>query len=241
MVHYVDLNAPLRYRLEDAAAVGGVEVFPEDAYRAVMRRVDHEIGRLLEKVPQNALVLVVGTHGTELGEARPRPGGMPPFSRSGHNVHTELVDVPWIVRDGTRNAVIEGPRSLLHVAPTVVHLLHLPEMVAASGSALAEVGGAGSSHPAVAQSVRWGREQQMVQREHLKLIVQHDQTWSLYDHTLDPAEATGLASAGASVDQTQRSLNRLLPISGGSVRFDDPEPLTQRVAAWLMQLGSLRR
>lgn len=240
-VHYVDLNAPFHYRLEDAADVGGVKVFPEDAYRAAMRRVDHSLGRLLESVPDEALVMVVGTHGTELGEGRARPGGMPPFARSGHNVHAELVDVPWIIRDGGRTELIESPRSLVHLSPTALDLLGLPPMATAMGTPLSELGAGLEAQRAVAQSVRWGSETQMVQEGDMKLVVQHDGTWALYDRTADPNEATAMAPAGASVDQTKRKLRRHLPISGGSARFDEAEPLDRRAAAWAVQLWSQQR
>ena len=88
-------------------------------YQAEIAFADHEIGRLLEHVPANTVVVVVGDHGEEFLEH----GGF----LHGHSLFQELLHVPLLLRGpGVPEGVAEDePVSHVDILPTLLELTGL--------------------------------------------------------------------------------------------------------------------
>jgi arylsulfatase A-like enzyme len=89
------------------------------AYRRAVGKIDVQIGRLLEAVPEQAVVIVVSDHGESLGEH-----GLH-FAHD-FTLYDELLRVPLFVRaPDLPGARIDTPVSLLDLMPTVCVLANL--------------------------------------------------------------------------------------------------------------------
>lgn len=84
-----------------------------------VRYVDDELGRLFGRLRESDIVVYFSDHGEEFWDH----GGF----EHGHSLYDELLRVPLVLRaPGVAPARVEGPVSLLDVAPTVAELLGLP-------------------------------------------------------------------------------------------------------------------
>ena len=97
-----------------------VRTYVTARYDQNIRAVDTAIGRLMEAVGDDAVVVVFSDHGEELWEH----GGV----EHGHALYDELLRVPLIIRAPgvAAGTVVDAPVSLLDVTPTVLSALGLP-------------------------------------------------------------------------------------------------------------------
>jgi arylsulfatase A-like enzyme len=104
-------NTVLRYRLEASD-----REYVVDRYDGSIRYVDDEVGRLLEGLEEDDIVIFFSDHGEEFWEH----GGF----EHGHTLYDEVIRVPLVVRaPGLAPSRVEAPVSLLDLAPTVLDLL----------------------------------------------------------------------------------------------------------------------
>jgi uncharacterized sulfatase len=185
--------AKTRLTREQFAAVGSM-------YDASIAFADHEIGRLLDALPDDVLVVVVGDHGEEFFEH----GAF----LHGHTVFEELVRVPLIFRG---SGVCAG-RSLgamvshVDIAPTILDLAGAPPLDDATGRSLRrelqfeEVG----TDDRVLFSVReYGGVKFVAARRGTWKLIHSEETGGtvLFDLQADPAERSNVASANAFMKQ----------------------------------------
>jgi len=152
------------------------------AYYNALHYADRHIGRLLDGVPADTLVVVVGDHGQAF---RQHPGNY------GHSffLYEENVRVPLLISVGAPAARIARVASHLDVAPTVLHLLGLEAPGAFRGHSLLD--------PA-------RRTAMMFTDYSMALLALRDGTWkfiyevesgrsALFDLEVDPTERSNLA------------------------------------------------
>lgn len=95
-----------------------------DRYDGGVRAADELVGRLLDHLDDRDLrddtvILVTSDHGKEIGDRNQ--------VRHGHSLQEEMVHVPmWLSAPGLKPGVIDSPKSLIDVAPTLIELLGLP-------------------------------------------------------------------------------------------------------------------
>lgn len=129
-LHYVDPHEPY-VPYGDVAA----DAPARDRYLAELRRVDHEVGRLLDGLAERGLsartvVALWSDHGEEFRDH----GG----SYHGTSVYEEQAHVALLVRvPGVRGRRIDDVVSLVDVAPTVVDLLGVSTQAHFDGRSLA--------------------------------------------------------------------------------------------------------
>jgi arylsulfatase A-like enzyme len=102
-----------------------------DRYDGGVRAADEMVGRLLDHLDERGLrddtvILITSDHGKEIGDRNQ--------VRHGHSLHEEMVHVPlWLSAPGLKPGVIDSPKSLIDVAPTLIELLGLPAWPAPDG------------------------------------------------------------------------------------------------------------
>lgn len=230
-VHYADAAGPFRPTPEDQAEVGyTTRPFPVDRYDAAVHRVDRAIGRLIEAVPDDAWVVVVGDRGVHLTEERPRDRQARAGMRFGHTMYEELLHVPLLLRaPNMAPARAAGIVSVVDLAPTLLAAVGHRPLPRADGAPLERAFGAGSGDRiAIAQSSRFGVEQQAVILGRHKLIHTADGRTPMFDLRSDPNEVTALP-ADAEHEQLERRLLGVLPPPGAGVRLQPPPPLLLRM------------
>ena len=121
LVQYADAAGPFHPTRADVAATRRTSrPYPADRYDAALRRVDRAIGRLLDRLPDRAWVIVTSDRGVALGEARPTWMEGRRGARYGHTLYNELIRVPLMIRaPGIRPHRIEAPVSVVDIAPTI--------------------------------------------------------------------------------------------------------------------------
>ncbi len=92
---------------------------PGRPYDGEIAAADHQVGRLLEVLPEDALVVLAGDHGEGLGEGGEEQHGL---LLGDATVHVPLI----LAGPGVPVGVVEHPVSLVDVAPTLLRLLGLP-------------------------------------------------------------------------------------------------------------------
>jgi len=210
----------------DAAA----DVLPAD-YADVLGQVDGALGRLLDGLPADAWVVVVGDHGRALGEEHPEmlrtASGVP----DGHQLYEEILHVPLALRLPTQFPDRVGaPVSIVDVSPTLLAALGESPLRRADGVPLEPVFGLPLADRVVlAQSGRYGTEVQAVIALSHKLMVTRDGRTRLYDRTSDPAEQRPLP-VGIERDELLRQLLSAVPPPGGA---------SSDVEDWRSRLGQL--
>ena len=126
-------------RDEEAMAFLGNQQMPDerarryliDRYDGGVRAADEMVGRLLDHLDDRGLrddtvILVTSDHGKEIGDRNQ--------VRHGHSLQEEMVHVPlWLSAPGLKPGVIDSPKSLIDVAPTLIELLGLPPWPSAGG------------------------------------------------------------------------------------------------------------
>ncbi len=193
LVHYFDVHMhydpPPRF---DA-------LHPGRPYDGEISFVDAEIGRLLESVPDDVLVVVVSDHGESQGEH-----GEP---QHGFLLYDATLRVPVIVRGPgvPSGAVRDEPISLVDLEPTLANVFELPASSAErDGRVLAWEGVplpprplyAETFHPLV--SYGWS-ELRSLRSERWKLIEGSGST-EVYDIVADPDELDELGPESAPAD-----------------------------------------
>ena len=185
-------------------------------YDASIAFADAEIGRLLEHVPDDALVVVVGDHGEEFLDH----GGF----LHGHTVFEELVHIPLVFRGpGVVPGRADEPVSHVDIAPTVLSYAGLPPLSDLSGTSLvrALAGMQDSVGERTLFSVREydGVATIAARRGDWKLIYGGPEAMSLYDLGADPGEQLDLA------DREPRTAQRLVrSIEARKDRLKEPAP-----------------
>jgi arylsulfatase A-like enzyme len=102
-----------------------------DRYDGGVRAADEMVGRLLDHLDERDLrddtvILITSDHGKEIGDRNQ--------VRHGHSLQEEMVHVPlWLSAPGLKPGVIDSPKSLIDVAPTLIELLGLPPWPTAGG------------------------------------------------------------------------------------------------------------
>lgn len=236
LVHLADAGGPFRFTRDDLRAVGlTTRPYPSDQLDAALHHVDRELGRLLEILPQDAWIFVMGSRGVSLGEKRTGWGRFE-GRRFGHLMFEEIVRVPLLVA-GPRISPrrVSAPVSLVDVAPTIRRLFGIPDARYSDGMALAELSGETRiDRPVIAQSSLYGPEQQMVILGNHKLI-RTDGRSVVYDLAGDPAETTALRAGGTENDLRQRNLASMLVPGVAPLRTP---PLRWQVGQLISRFGS---
>ena len=152
-------------------------------YRALLRAIDTEIGRLLAHVPANALVVFASDHGESLGED-PRLG-----DTHGRVAYAPLVRIPIALRvPGVPPAQRDEPVSLVDLAPTIAKLTG----ATMAGLEGVDLLGAIPTRPiAIHEEWQWS----VVAWPYQLLEKPEDNVVELYDLGSDPKERTNLAAA----------------------------------------------
>jgi len=110
-VHLTGAHSP--WFNEDAVAQFGERL--EDLYDGELAKVDRAVGRMLEGLGEEAIVLATADHGTGLRE-HGRYGGFQPYE--------EQVRVPLLISlPGLPPRVVEDRTACIDIAPTLLHLL----------------------------------------------------------------------------------------------------------------------
>lgn len=126
-------------RDEEAMAFLGNQRMPDerarryliDRYDGGVRAADELVGRLLDHLDERDLrddtvILITSDHGKEIGDRNQ--------VRHGHSLQEEMVHVPlWLSAPGLKPGVIDSPKSLIDVAPTLIELLGLPPWPSSGG------------------------------------------------------------------------------------------------------------
>ncbi|MEQ1508008.1 MAG: sulfatase-like hydrolase/transferase, partial [Myxococcota bacterium] len=230
VVQYADASGPLSPTDEDLAAVGHTNrPVPSDSYDAAVRRVDRALGRLLDGLPDNARIAVVGDRGTDLGESRPLATSTRPGARFGASMFEELVHVPLVVTvPGVDPRTIHETVSVVDLAPTLARLAGVP--LPTDATPLEPVFGAEIvDRAAIAQSSRFGPEQQMVVAGRYKLVLTADGRSPVYDLEADPAESSPLRQTGTENDGRERHLRSLLRPAGSGSTLRTPPTIAQQL------------
>jgi len=92
---------------------------PDRPYDGEIAAMDHQVGRLLAALPDDALIVLVGDHGEGLGDGGEQQHGL--------LLHDATLRVPLILAGpGVPTGVGARPVSLVDVLPTLLRLLALP-------------------------------------------------------------------------------------------------------------------
>ncbi|MFO0576328.1 MAG: sulfatase [Polyangia bacterium] len=125
-LHYFDVHE--HEQIEDRIAVlrelvGSHAKSPLHKYRALLRIVDREIGRLLDELRRRDLedrtvVLFLSDHGESLGDD-------PRFPEShGHTLYNQLIHIPLGLRiPDVAPGVVDSPITLIDIMPTILQLV----------------------------------------------------------------------------------------------------------------------
>ncbi len=229
-VHYVDPAGPFLFDGDDWKKVGAKrKSWNGDDYDASLRGVDEQLGRLMRQLPGDAIVAVVGTRGVEVDEARPVLD-VPNGTRVGHTLHEEMIHVPMVLV-GASAGTSDRPVSCVDLAPSLLAMANVARPLGYDGVALREIAGAGDDRPVIAQSVRWGAEQQSVRIGQFKLIRDWNTNERVYDLVNDPAEVRPL---DAGLDLVERELARHIPPPTSGAAFRHAESPSARLGAFLV-------
>jgi arylsulfatase A-like enzyme len=117
------------------------------------------------------------------------------------------------------------------VAPTVLAMVNVPPPPGYEGLALREVAGVGDDRPVVAQSVRWGSEQQAVRIGQFKLIRDWNRNERIFDLRSDPSEVRAL---DAGLDLVERELAKHLGAPDSGAAWLHAESPGARLGAFLV-------
>jgi len=226
---------------EEAMAVLGRTSQPpvSDAYDATLRSLDTELGRLFDAIPDDAWVVVVGDHGTQLTEQRAREPGVPVGVRSGHGMHQELLRVPLLVRvPGRSGRGVGRPVSTVDLMPTLAEVLAVKDPRERDGVPLPEITGRGrveAGRPLISQCVQYGPEQQAVRKGDHKLVRMASGRTPMYDLAGDPNEVHPLPSGGRN-DQLEKDLGAALPPTGAGAAHGRRGSLSLDLGAFASRL-----
>jgi arylsulfatase A-like enzyme len=177
-------------------------------YRALLRAIDDEVGKVLNKTDlDHTIVIFLSDHGEALG-ADPRF-----LDTHGQVAYGPLVRVPFAfhvpgVKPGVRTELV----SLVDVAPTLLDLLGAPTAMTADGVDLTPAL-FGERLPA-GRAVVVHEEQQwsVVEWPYQLLVKPADNLVELYDLDQDPGEHTDLAAAHPDIVTRLRARYAEVPV-----------------------------
>ncbi len=184
-----------------------LETDPLPFYLAAVEAMDTELARLLEVVPEDTLILVIGDNGTPT-QATQRPV---PARRAKGTLYQGGVQVPFIAYgpDVTRPGEREDALVMtVDLFPTIAQALGVPATTTLDGSDLG---------PLLAGTEGWERTYAYTETggegggwalrdlTH-KLIVYDDDTRELFDLSIDPYERTELLAGGGTAMGIAESL-----------------------------------
>lgn len=159
---------------------------PLDRYDSEIAFVDRHIGELLDAVGDQALVVLVGDHGTAIGESGP--------DRKALSLREEMVHVPLVMKlPGLVGARIERPVGLVDVAPSILAWVGagVPKHMTGSPWAVTPFGNVELPRKPVRMEVRHLADARAVLDGKLKLVEDRSTgELALYDLKSDPHEAT---------------------------------------------------
>jgi arylsulfatase A-like enzyme len=204
------------------------------AYDAAIRGADDELGRLLDAVDDETIVVVCGDHGEAFWEhvALERELNDDPRgyygTDHGHSVFEELARVPLWIRAPTLPASVRRERvSLVDVFPTVL---------AALGATAPDCDGVdrhgdGAAEPILCEETAYGENQRAVWLDERKLIsVPETGERRAFDLRSDPGERDPLA-------EIPRDLEDVLASFEGDVRGGDRMDVDDETRDRLSELG----
>jgi hypothetical protein len=195
-LHYFDVHEhhQIKVGADQLAAVhdpGGKGV---RAYRALLREIDREVGRLLDAlvargIDDRTIVIFASDHGEALGDD-PRLG-----ETHGRFAYGPLVRIPFAIRvPGVVPGVRDDGVSLVDLAPTVLALVGAPAAIAPlDGRDLVPV--IAEALPVAPRAIAIHEEQQwsVVEWPFQLLVKPADNVVELYRLDRDPGERTDLA------------------------------------------------
>jgi arylsulfatase A-like enzyme len=205
--HYFDLHEHHQLPVDDAA-IGKLAVRGEtavgDRYRALLARVDGEVGRLLDAVPQDTIVVLFSDHGESLGEDPRLP------DNHGTVAYQALVHVPIAIRiPGVAASRIAETVGLVDLPPTLLGLLGIDgAMGPLDGADLAPffLGAPPALQPTGRAFVIHESEQRAVVEWPYKLLLRPaDNVIELYDLSRDPREQRDLSASSPDVVEKLRA------------------------------------
>ncbi|HDP34380.1 MAG TPA: hypothetical protein ENN29_04635 [Candidatus Hydrogenedentes bacterium] len=124
-IHFSDPHAPYRYRRDFAPAKTSLFNMNRNErvrvkYASEVAYTDHYIGKILEALPENTIVVFVADHGESLYEHG--------YLGHGRNIHRPSTRVPLMVRaPGVTPGRTGIPVQTLDIAPTLLGLLDIDE------------------------------------------------------------------------------------------------------------------
>jgi Sulfatase len=191
-LHYFDPHGPYSVH----AGIDVDEDDPFDRYRGELRFVDQHLGELLAELEQQVsrddmLVILTSDHGEEFGDH----GG----AHHVYSLYEETLRVPLLISaPGLGTGRIDGPVSLVDIAPTVLALLNLSPPSTMDGISLVPAmrGEPLPERPLLAETIRLGRSQRAIIDGDYKLVYNSRfHTYELFDLVRDPGEQSSLADA----------------------------------------------
>ena len=179
-----------------------------DRYDQNLLYVNDALGPFLSGMPADATVVLFADHGEEFFDH----GDL----EHGHTLHEELLRVPLVIRSPKLPARrVDGPVSLLDVAPTLVELLELPADTLGKADGRSLVAAANGTDPGLAERalafgrVLYGPEQWASIALGEKYVTSRGKE-SVYNLDKDPHEREDLAESGADVRPGRQALAEAL-------------------------------
>jgi hypothetical protein len=199
-LHYFDVHEHAHMNAADPylrAAAGGRVLDAMGKYRAMLRVVDLEIGRLIDGLRSrgrwdHTIVVLVADHGEGLAEEPRLP--------EAHNeyVYNKLVHVPLAIRvAGVPAAVDDEPVSLADVVPTLSDLIGQAAPEGTEGTSLAPLMFGGHGLPVRPLLMTDSRQYAVVAWPWKLLVRPTENLTELYDLSIDFDEHHDLASSDA--------------------------------------------
>ncbi|MED5369586.1 MAG: sulfatase-like hydrolase/transferase [Myxococcota bacterium] len=175
MVHYSDLLGP-----------------SPRSYQEDLQELDRQLGRLVEAAPQDAWIVVAGSHGLSLGE---HPGGGQRVA--GKGLWEEDLAVPLIIRRPRNNhpATVVRRVQTADLLPTMLDVLETNMLTGTDGEVLFEVfHRPAPAEPSIALAEMPDLSGTSVQRLEWKAVWRADSdSLHLYNIALDPGETQDFA------------------------------------------------
>lgn len=197
-------------------------------YAGEISYADSQLGRLLESIPENTLVVVIGDHGESLGEHDV-------WFNHGDDVYETSVHVPFAMRwpGHVASGVVSHPVEGTDVAPTILETLGLPTTGMTGVNAL-------TANRTIASSMCFDRDTNLTERKagritqprwRLGALRSESARWvhreidgrgEFFDLTTDPTGVADVAAAwaldpeGAGQLQTLRETTSVLFLSDSS-------------------------